>query len=179
MPILVRTAERADVPALVRLRLANADSHVRLDPVVYRVPDADAVRGHFEATLSSGSEVEIFVAEVAGEVVGMVELVPVAAPPEHQILVPRRTAEIHTVVLDGHRGEGIGSALLKAAEQAAAEQGVAIIYAGIFTRNEGAVRFYRAAGFGPRGTLLSRELGGPATDRSGPSRQLHSGNNTL
>jgi GNAT superfamily N-acetyltransferase len=162
MSILVRAAERNDVPALVRLRLANAERHVQLDPAVYRVPDVEAVREYFEEVLSADSEVVILVAEAVGEVVGMVEVVLLADPPDHQILAPCRAAEIHTVVLEGHRGEGVGSALLMAAEQAAAERGVSIIYAGIFAQNKGAVRFYSSAGFGPRGTLLSKEQGTPS-----------------
>ncbi|MFB7330758.1 GNAT family N-acetyltransferase [Streptomyces adustus] len=157
MSILVRAAERDDVPALVRLRLANAERHVELDPTVYRVPDVEVVRRHFEGVLSGESKVVILVAEVVGEVVGMAEVVLLADPPDHQILAPCRAADIHTVVLDGHRGEGVGSALLAAAEQAAAERGVSIIHAGIFAANKGAVRFYSSAGFGPRGTLLSKE----------------------
>jgi GNAT superfamily N-acetyltransferase len=159
MSILVRSAQREDVPALVRLRLANAERHVQLDPVIYRVPDAEAVRKHFEEVLGDESEVAIRVAETEREVVGMVEVIPLADPPDHQILAPRRAADIHTVVLDGHRGEGVGAALLMAAEKAAAERGVLILYAGIFATNRGAVRFYSSAGFGPRGTLLSKEQG--------------------
>lgn len=162
MPILVRAAEREDVPALVRLRLANAERHVQLDPAIYRVPDVEAVRRHFEEVLAAEPKVLILVAETVGEVVGMVEVVLLADPPDHQILAPRRAAEIHTVVLDGHRGEGVGAALLMAAEKAAAERGVLIIYAGIFAPNKGAVRFYSSAGFGPRGTLLSKEQGAPS-----------------
>lgn len=124
------------------------------------MPDVGAVRRHFEEMLSGAeSKVVILVAEVVGEVVGMVELVLRADPPDHQILIPRRSADIHTVVVDGHRGEGIGRALLMAAEQAATERGVSIIYAGIFAPNKGAVRFYSSAGFEPRGTLLSKEQG--------------------
>ncbi|MFE0459675.1 GNAT family N-acetyltransferase [Kitasatospora sp. NPDC058965] len=159
MSILIRAAERDDVPALVRLRLANAERHVQLDPGIYRVPDVEAVRRHFEEVLSTGSEVVVLVAEAAGEAAGMVEVVLLADPPDHQILAPRRAAEVHTVVLDGHRGAGVGSALLAAAEQAAVERGVSILYAGIFASNQGAVRFYSSAGFGPRGTLLSKDLG--------------------
>jgi GNAT superfamily N-acetyltransferase len=159
MPILVRAAEREDVPALVRLRLANAERHVQLDPAIYHVPDIEAVRRNFEEVLAAESKVLILVGEAVGEVVGMVEVILLPDPPDHQILAPRRAAEIHTVVLDGHRGEGVGSALLMAAEKAAAERGVLIIYAGIFAPNKGAVRFYSSAGFGPRGTLLSKEQG--------------------
>jgi GNAT superfamily N-acetyltransferase len=159
MSISVRAAGLADVAALVRLRLANADRHVQLAPAIYRRPDAETVRGHFEAVLTAESNTVISVAEAAGEVVGMVELVLLPEPPDHQILTPRRAAEIHTVVLDGHRGQGVGSALVSAAERIAAERGVSILYAGIFTPNTSAVRFYSSAGFGPRGTLLSKEQG--------------------
>lgn len=162
MAMVVRAAGRDDVSALVRLRLANAERHVRLDPAVYRVPDAGVVRRHFEEVLAADAEVLILVAELSGEVVGMVEMVLLAEPPAHQILVPRRAAEIHTVVLDGHRGKGVGAALVAAAERAAVERGVSITYAGIFASNEGAVRFYSSAGFGPRGILLSKKPGAPS-----------------
>lgn len=164
MSILVRAAEREDVPTLVRLRLANAETHAKLDPAIYRVPDVEAVRRHFEEVLAAESKVLILVAELSGDVVGMVEVVLLADPPAHQILASRRGAEIHTVVLDEHRGEGVGSALVTAAEQAAAERGVSIIYAGIFAPNKGAVRFYSSAGFGPRGILLSKEQSTPSAD---------------
>lgn len=107
----IRPAERRDVPALVRLRLANAERHVQLDPVVFRLPDAAAVQRHFEEVVGSAL---ISVAEVEGEVVGM--------------LLP----EPH---------------------------GVSVMFAGIFATNEDAVAFYSAAGFGPRGTLLSKPCG--------------------
>ncbi|WP_179118466.1 GNAT family N-acetyltransferase [Saccharothrix sp. ALI-22-I] len=155
---------REDVAALVRLRLANAERHIQLDPAVYRLPDADVVRRHFEDVLSGGSDVLIFVAEVDGGIAGMAELVPLPDPPEHQIAVPRRAADVHTVVLDGYRGRGVGKALLREAERAASERGVSTIYAGILTLNQNAVRFYASAGFGPRGTMLRKELGKPAPD---------------
>jgi hypothetical protein len=105
--ISVRPARTEDVPALVRLRLANAQRHVELDPAGHRLPDADAVRGYFEEVLgrSSPPDVPVLVAEVLGTVAGMAEVVIMPAPPDHQILVPRRTAQVHTVVLDGYRGK--------------------------------------------------------------------------
>lgn len=155
--LLVRPAEQRDVLALVRLRLANAERHVQLAPDIYRVPDVEAVRRHFEQVLANGVKVLISVAEMAGEVVGMAEVVLLDDPPDHQILIPRRRADIHTVVLDGRRGRGVGAALVAAAERAAAEHGVSTLYAGVFAPNEEAAGFYSASGFGPRGLLLSKE----------------------
>jgi GNAT superfamily N-acetyltransferase len=150
---MIRPAEHRDVSALVRLRLVNAERHVELAPDLFRLPDVDAVRRYFEQVWASGL---ISVAEVDGEVVGMAEVVLLADPPEHQILVPRRSADIHTVVLDGHRGRGIGAALVAAAERVAARHGATVTFANIFATNERAVAFYSAAGFGPRGILLSK-----------------------
>lgn len=150
---MIRPAERADIPALVRLRLANAERHVQFAPDLFRLPDADAVHRHFEQVLGSAL---ISVAELDGEVVGMVEVVPLPEPPDHQILISRRGADVHTVVLDGHRGRGVGAALVAEAEQIAAAHGVSILFAGIFATNEEAVAFYSRAGFGPRGILLSK-----------------------
>jgi GNAT superfamily N-acetyltransferase len=148
-----RPAERRDVPALVRLRLANAERHVQLAPKLFRVPSPDAVRRHFEHTIGSAL---ISVAEVEGEVVGMAEVVLLPDPPDHQILVPRRAADVHTAVLDGYRGRGVGRALVTAAEQMAAAHGVSLVFATIFATNDDAVAFYSSAGFGPRGIVLSK-----------------------
>jgi GNAT superfamily N-acetyltransferase len=162
MTVTVRTARRTDLPALVRLRLANAERHVRLDPAGYRIPDAGTVRTHFEDVLTRGvaSGVLISVAESSGQVIGMVEVVVMPDPPDHQILTPRRAAQVHTVVLPGHRGEGVGAALLEAAERTAADQGIAELYAGIFAPNTGAIRFYSAAGFGSSGVSLRKDVAG-------------------
>lgn len=158
MAITVRKARPADVAALVRLRIANAQAHVELDPARFRVPDAEAVRGHFERVVR-GWDVLILVAEVDGQVAGMVEVVPAPVPPDHQILIPRQTADIHTVVLAEYRDLGLGRALIEEAERAAAQRGVVALGASILTLNEGALRFYAAAGYGPHGTWLRKELG--------------------
>lgn len=150
---MIRPAQRADIPVLVRLRLANAERHVQLAPDIFRIPDADAVQRHFEQVIGPAL---ISVAELDGEVVGMVEVVPLPEPPDHQILVPRRGADVHTVVLDRYRGRGVGAALVAEAERVAAAHGVSILFAGIFAANEEAVAFYSRAGFGPRGILLSK-----------------------
>ncbi|MFE5586371.1 hypothetical protein [Kitasatospora sp. NPDC056531] len=47
----------------------------------------------------------------------MEQVVLLADPPDHQILASCRAAGIHTVVLEGHRGEGVGPALVTHAQQ--------------------------------------------------------------
>jgi GNAT superfamily N-acetyltransferase len=157
MSTVVRAATHRDVPELVGLRMLNAAWHVTLDPRIYRIPDPHAVRRYFSEVVPEGL---ILVADSGGRLDAMVEVVDVPDPPDHQILVPRRAAEVHTVVRPGARGRGLGGRILQAAVRAAAERGIEMLYAGIFARNEQALRFYTAAGFDPRGTVLSRELGG-------------------
>jgi GNAT superfamily N-acetyltransferase len=160
--ISIRVARAEDVPALVQLRLANAERHAGLSPAGHRLPAPGAVRRYFEKLLSGSgsSRVTVLVAEVAGAVAGMAEIVVNTDPPDHQILVPRRAADVHTVVLETYRGNGVGTALVAAAERYAAQHGVSRLYAPILTANTGAVSFYSRAGFGDYGIILSKDLPG-------------------
>jgi GNAT superfamily N-acetyltransferase len=154
----VRAARLADVPALIALQLANADRHIELDPAIYRRPDPDAVRDYFVDRLADPARSLVFVAELAGAVVGMVEVLLRDPPPAHQILVPTPSAAIHTVVLPGHRGAGIGGALVDAAVLGARELGAGVLIAGINAANVDAVRFYAGHGFTDSGVSLARPL---------------------
>jgi GNAT superfamily N-acetyltransferase len=156
----VRPARLADIPSLVELRLANAEAHLALDPDVYRVPHREAVVGHFAAVLADEAGRDgVLVAEASdGRVVGMIEVLRHADPPEHQILRPEPSAQVHTVVLPGTRGLGVGSALLSAAERWALDRGITYLSAGIHHRNLGAVRFYGRHGYTDAGLSLGRRL---------------------
>jgi ribosomal protein S18 acetylase RimI-like enzyme len=113
--VSIRTARPDDVPALVQLRMANAERHAGLDPAGHRIPEPAPVRRYFEDLLSAPpGDIVVLVAEAEGTVAGMTELVIRSAPPpDHQILVPRLLADVHIVVLEQFRGRGIGSALVR------------------------------------------------------------------
>ncbi|GLW29367.1 hypothetical protein Areg01_23070 [Actinoplanes regularis] len=71
----MRPAALADLDVLVRLRVANAEAHLLLDPETYRIPEEAAVRRHFAAVLIEESgQHAVLVAEATGRVVGMVEV---------------------------------------------------------------------------------------------------------
>jgi len=158
--VSIRAARPHDVPALVRLRMANGERHAGLDPAGHRIPEPAPVRRCFEELLSAPpADIVVLVAEAEGTVAGMTELVIRSAPPpDHQILVPRLVADVHTVVFEHLRGRGIGSALVRAAEQYAAQRGVSGLVAPILAPNTEAVDFYSRAGFGPHGVILSKDL---------------------
>jgi len=63
------------------------------------------------------------------------------------------------------RSEGIGSALLGAAEDALTAQGVDAIALEVMARNEGARRFYRRAGYETRRVELEKPVGTDTTSR--------------
>jgi GNAT superfamily N-acetyltransferase len=151
----IRQATTGDVEALVRLRVANAEAHLALDPAAYRVPDRHAVSEHFTAAVSTDL---VLIALIGGRAVGMVEVLRTPDPPEHQILQPKASAQVHTVVLPEARGHGVGAALLAAARELASDHGVQYLSAGIHHANEGAVRFYRRHGFTPSGLSLGLGL---------------------
>ncbi len=165
----IRPARAADVAALVELRLANARRHVELDPELHRIPDPDAVSRYFAGVVAGAVTPAplILVAEVSGQVVGMTELVVSPDPPDHQILGPRPTAQVHTVVQPGYRGQGIGSSLVRAARQLAAERGITRLIAPIFSKNDQAAGFYGGAGFIPHGVLLRTDIGQPGERQPG------------
>lgn len=155
----VRPATLADLDALVRLRVANAEAHLALDPGTYRIPADAAVRHHFAGVLNEEAAGHaVLVAEVAGRVVGMVEVLRGPQPPDHQILRPVPSAQIHTVVADEARGRGVGSALVRAAQRWAVRAGIGYLSAGIHHRNAGAVRFYGRAGFADSGLSMGRHV---------------------
>jgi GNAT superfamily N-acetyltransferase len=157
----VRPAILTDVESLVELRVANAEAHLALDPAIYRLPEVEAVRRHFVAVLTESSRRHaVLVAEMAGRVVGMVEVLRSPDPPDHQILRPQPSAQVHTVVISDARGGGIGSALLNAAEQWAAAAGITFLSAGIHHQNAGAVQFYGRHGYAESGFSRVRRVAG-------------------
>lgn len=158
--LTVRQATVADVSSLVRLRLANAEAHLALDPDIYRIPQQAAVLRHFTSVLADAAGRDaVLVAEAAdGRLLGMVEVLRHSDPPDHQILRPEPSAQIHTVVLPEARGLGVGSALLAAAQRWATDRGIPYLSAGIHHRNVDAVRFYRRHGFTDAGLSLGRRL---------------------
>lgn len=157
--VTVRPATAADAESLVQLRLANAEAHLALDPEVYRVPAREAVLRHFAAMLTDeAGRHAVLVAEIAGRTVGMVEVLRNPDPPDHQILRPESSAQVHTVVADDARNRGVGAALLDAAETWALARGISYLSACIHHRNAGAMRFYGRHGFADSGISLVRRL---------------------
>ncbi|MFP5072402.1 helix-turn-helix domain-containing GNAT family N-acetyltransferase [Pseudonocardia nantongensis] len=92
--------------------------------------DADWLPGH------------LWVAELDGEVVGWAAARPVSARP-----VYRGVAETSIYVTDGHRGRGIGRALIRHQVCAADDAGLWTLQTSIFPENRASLALHHSAGF--------------------------------
>ncbi|WP_327052698.1 GNAT family N-acetyltransferase [Halomicrococcus gelatinilyticus] len=61
-------------------------------------------------------------------------------------------------VAEGHRDEGVGSALLAAAEVELADRGADVVQLEVLADNEAAKRFYRRAGYEPRRIQMEKSV---------------------
>jgi GNAT superfamily N-acetyltransferase len=104
-------------------------------------------------------EGQVFVAEVAGQVVGFVCVWARVKPDE-----PDDNSSEHAFVSDlivgsTHRRRGIGSQLLSAAECYARACGARSLRIGVLARNGAARRLYTSAGFEEYQVELAKQLG--------------------
>lgn len=151
----IRPANPDDVGALADIYQASAEHHMRLDPSLYSTPDYLALKERYRKRLPLADDEEILVAEVDGEVVGWTELVLRAASGQVRMMRDVVSAEIDVAVLPEHRGHGVGSRLVAAAEKWANEQGAQVITMQTHVANADAIRFYQERhGFRTTGILM-------------------------
>jgi len=140
MPVHVRAARRADVPAIVHLLADDTLGSSReqpTDPLPQAYWDAfDAISAH------SGNE--LLVAEANGEVMGCLQLTVIPGLSR----VGTRRGQIEGVrVSSTHRGQRIGEALVEAATDRARQLGCALVQLTTDRRRVDAHRFYERLGF--------------------------------
>lgn len=100
----------------------------------------------------------VFVAEVGGEVVGFVS---VFARVRSKGIEEREHEYAYIsdlVVLETHRGRGLGRALLRRAEEHARSEGATILRIAVLARNAGARALYESFGFAPRVIELTKDV---------------------
>lgn len=102
----------------------------------------------------------ILVAETQGEVVGYV-CVNAEEPNTDEDEVAYDYALVADIVVTrAHRGQGIGKALLEAAEHYAKNRGARWLRIWVLAQNAGAQALYQRSGFTPRLTELEKTLDG-------------------
>jgi len=142
MEITIRTADPSDAEAMLKCYTAPLAARNTLQ-IPYR--SLESVR---EQLTKSGAGDHLLVAEIEGEVVGVIGL--------HTSSRPRvnHKAEVGTMVHDDWQGKGVGAALMRAVIELADKWlNLTRIELSVFTDNESAIALYRKFGFEIEGTL--------------------------
>ena len=115
--------------------------------------EVPVVRGRLERLAASGAD-ETWLAERDGQIVGLIGL-HVSDSLEHDGPV----GKISEIVVDeGHRGKGIGAALMERAEREARRRGCVLLFLTTAERRQEAHRFYRRLGFEETGRRFAKSL---------------------
>jgi ribosomal protein S18 acetylase RimI-like enzyme len=157
--VKIRDFSRSDDLPAVRACLIELQEHERaLDP---RVPSGPAMADAYLEGLfqrCDRSDGQLFIAEVAGQVVGYVSVLATCrsdAPDDD----PAPFAYVDDlVVLPSHRGRGYGGALLGRAEAYAASRGRSAVRLRVKGGNGAARAFYARAGYAEYEVELEKRL---------------------
>ena len=153
----IRKATPADVGSLADIYQASAEHHQRLDPSLYSTPDYLALRERYAKRLPLPGDEEILVAEVDGEVVGWIEMLLRPATGQPRMMRDALSVALDIAVLPEHRGHGVGSLLVEAAETWATERGAEVMTLSTHVANFDAIRFYQERhGFRTTGILMMK-----------------------
>jgi ribosomal protein S18 acetylase RimI-like enzyme len=159
MPIHLRAAREADVPALVPLLLRLKRLNEEFDPLLKVREDADEqARILLRSNLADPKSV-VLAAEGVGadkdKVVGVVRAVVRERPfyvPEHEGVI------LDIYLLPLYRRHGVGEYLLREVSAALKAKGAGVVTAEFPAQNEIASRFYSKRGFRPITAIHARSL---------------------
>lgn len=162
--VIVRPATIADLPALLDLWMEAQDNWRREERG--RLVTAPAEVAARLEELVHGSQMQVLVAVIGAEPVGMTMLEPTALGALSQL---RALQMSYTVVSHQHRRRGVGRALVASAAAYAEEVGLSSVLVDVPPGLRDAHRFYARLGFAPAVTrraapvsLLRRRLAPPA-----------------
>ena len=163
--VKIRPATPDDVGELADIYQASAEHHMRLDPSLYSTPDYLALKERYGKRLPLPDDEEILVAEMDGEVVGWIDMRLRPATGQPRMMRDAVSAEIDIAVLPQHRGHGVGSLLVDAAEKWAAQHGAAVMTMQTHVANLDAIRFYQERhGFRTTGILMMKRTASDLRD---------------
>ncbi|MDP3965875.1 MAG: GNAT family N-acetyltransferase [bacterium] len=139
MQYQVKLAGLRDFGALMKLQkqIANEAKHLAITGKDRR----DSLLYAFAKTLVHRKRVHTFIALDEGKVVGYITAI------SGKFLKVRGTSYVVMGVLASYRGRGIGTELLKRAEELARGHGMHRMELEVFEKNEDAVRLYEKLGF--------------------------------
>jgi GNAT superfamily N-acetyltransferase len=153
--LIIRKAHRTDESMIVSLavRLTTFDLPRWRQPD--EISNADA-RAMLEAVAEGSHQNEVFIAERAerdGEVVGCLHMLAMTD------FFGRKHAHISVIATtEAAEGTGVGTSLLKYAEEWARTRGMTLLTLNVFDGNQRAKRFYERAGFAPETLRYTKEI---------------------
>lgn len=167
--VVIRRAERSDLPALGRLGAALMRVHHAFDPQRFLAPgdEPEAAYARFLEAQVSDPDMLVLVAErIRPGVPVIVGYVYAGVEPLSWKELRDRAGYIHDILLDdGERGGGTGRRLIEAAVDWLREQGVPRVMLWTAAPNDRARRLFEALGFRPTMVEMTREV----TPTAGPS----------
>ena len=156
-PVL-RAAVPADSPGVNALWQELERMHAVLQPGFFRPPRPPGLSAHDVMRMLQDPYRLLAVAEVAGEIAGLVHAQLYDTPPQ-PLLTPRRRAHVDTLIVhEAHRRRGLGRALLDQAGAWAKHRGAAEVLLSLWHGNHTAQQFYAAIGFHTVNICLAREV---------------------
>lgn len=147
----------ADADSLAQVYISTAEHHQNLNPSFYRVPDLATVVDRYRTARVDGRRV-LLVADAAGQVVGSASITLMEPPSPASMLIPTPTATLDVAVLSAYRGRGIGTELMRSAENRARQRGAKRILLDMAEANIAALAFYRSLGYDRLGLMLAKAL---------------------
>ena len=142
--IEIRPAVPEDADGIVRVFLESAEYHAGLDPERYLTPAVAAISARYREGRQHPPDGEsvTLVAELGGEIAGFIDARLEQSPDAmHREMIYCHIAEI--AVRRGHRQQGIGGRLLRAAEDWGRSLGAGFASLEYHTANTGASLFYQ------------------------------------
>jgi ribosomal protein S18 acetylase RimI-like enzyme len=158
MNYLIREATPEDYEGLRAVLREIEILHQRTLPDVFVKYPKPIWSKEFVPETLSNDDANLFVAESAGQIIGLLRVV-IQETPDLPFLVKGRYAFIDTVVVaEAFRRAGVGKALIERAHRWAAEKNLAQIRLNVWEFNEGAIRFYEKLGYVSKTRQMWRSL---------------------
>ena len=143
----VRPARPEDEPRLIEIQHSSAIHHATIDPDRWRMQTLEEGARSRRHWHGKSPRSEGFVAVAGGVVVGMIELWLKRPQDREGARIPRIKVDLGLAVAPEWRGRGVGTALLRAAEDWARGQGAERMVLDLDVNNDGAPRLYEREGY--------------------------------
>ncbi len=152
----IRIAAMKDIEPIVDLWFESAAYHGELDPrLQVKLDERESVQTSFEKDVGT-EEVLLLVATIEEEVIGYIHAKVVSALPVQ--LVSKMGFIDGTAVTEGHRRQGVGETLYRAALRWFKEQGIGHVRVDVAFNNSEACTFWKKMRFTELSLRLSHDM---------------------